>query len=238
MFATLAARLLDGLALDPADIVLDLGTGTGVVARLVAPAVRAVVGIDLSAAMLAQARGGRFVCADAHALPLPPAAFDVALAAFCFNETKPACAFAEAHRVLREGGRLALLEWGPADPLMLQVDETLAEFAPDAAAGFHAGMRRLAAARRPWDEAVADCGDLADLLRAVGFKAVACEEIVARVPFTDGDAFLRYALAWPPRRVEVEAMSARARFIRALRACLGAGALVWEPALFRAFATR
>lgn len=240
--APLTALLLESLSIHPTDRVLDIGAGVGELARRVAPRARHVTALDFSAPMLAQARREAaniaLTCADAHALPFPPAAFDVALAAFCLNETEPAAALAEARRVLRPGGRLALLEWGPADARTRLVDEVLAEHATDGAAGFQAEMRALAGWWRPWDEAVGSLADVAALLRAAGFTDVRCEEVVARLRFDDAGAFTRYALAWSPRRVEVDAMppARRAAFERALRAALGEGALVWEPALFRAVA--
>ncbi|MCZ7542326.1 MAG: hypothetical protein M5R40_01735 [Anaerolineae bacterium] len=137
-------------------------------------------------------------------------------------------------------GRLALLEWGPPDPLTRLVDETIAAYAVEEAGDFLAGMRELAAWWRPWDKAVEDCADIADLLRAAGFRAVACEAVIGRASFARAEDFIRYALAWSPRRAEVDAMPAPAReeCLAALRAQLGAGALTWAPPLFRASARR
>jgi arsenite methyltransferase len=103
----------------PGEAVLDLGCGAGfdifIAAQLVGPAGR-VVGVDLSAEMLAVAGAGRteagfpqieFHEAAVEALPFPDASFDVALSNGVLNliPDKPA-ALREIVRVLRPGGRL------------------------------------------------------------------------------------------------------------------------------------
>ncbi len=237
---TLAACLYARLTLRPDDRVIDIGTGAGAAARLAAEEARRVWGVDFSMAMLACARrapGAAYLCADAHALPFPDAAFTLAVSVFCFNETRPAAAFAEARRVLRPGGRIALLEWGPVDPLMAQIDDVLAMYAVAEASGpFHAAMRALAARVRSWDRVVSSGGDIVRLLRDAGFQEARCRPITGAVPFDSVDAFLGYALAWSPRRAELEAMPApvRARCLHHLRASVKETAPVWRPALLYA----
>jgi SAM-dependent methyltransferase len=247
VMAILAVGLLRCAQLGPADCVrvLDIGAGTGVVARLAAPHARHVTAVDFSGPMLAVARrqgpaGVAFVRADAHALPSRDAAFDVALANFCFSETCPAIVLAEAYRILRPGGRLALQDWGLPDALTAQVERTLAEYATTRSSGFQTEMRQLAAHERPWDQAVAAPQDIEALLLQAGFDGPCCRRIVASVPFATSQAFIDYILAWSTRRAEVEAMPASRRraFYRALRARLGEGALLWQPVLFRAYATK
>src|SRR5213076_1258701 len=91
---------------------VDLGTGTGLVANLVAPRVNPglVIGVDLSENMLSIARANKaknvqFVGMAAEHLVFRPATFDLvtmgqALAYFA----DPTTALAEANRVLRPGG--------------------------------------------------------------------------------------------------------------------------------------
>jgi ubiquinone/menaquinone biosynthesis C-methylase UbiE len=94
---------------------LDVGTGTGLVAA--AAAIEhgaAVVALDLSPAMLAHARarvgplGIPLVAADTAALPCRDESFDAATChlVLVFVD-RPAVALAELHRVLRPGGRVA-----------------------------------------------------------------------------------------------------------------------------------
>lgn len=112
----------------PGQLVLDVATGTGLVAR----ALRAryacrVVGLDQSADMLAAARDrdGLFagvVRARAERLPFRDASFDHVTFTYLLRYVDdPAATLRELARVLRPGGRLATVEFsvprGPAYPL-------------------------------------------------------------------------------------------------------------------------
>jgi len=119
-------RAVRALALSGRERVLDVCTGTGDLAMAALRAragARDVVGVDFAGAMLARARdkarraglGGRFHLAqgDATRLPLPAASVDAVMVAFGIrNVERPADALAEFRRVLRPGGRLAVLEFG------------------------------------------------------------------------------------------------------------------------------
>jgi demethylmenaquinone methyltransferase/2-methoxy-6-polyprenyl-1,4-benzoquinol methylase len=103
------------LDIGPADTVVDLGCGTGDMSELAAASGARVVGLDFAARMLAGARargiGAALLRADAAALPLRSGAATVVISAFTLrNFASIPGALAEAARVLRPGGRLALLE--------------------------------------------------------------------------------------------------------------------------------
>jgi demethylmenaquinone methyltransferase/2-methoxy-6-polyprenyl-1,4-benzoquinol methylase len=97
----------------PGSLVIDLACGTGDLAALAARAGARVVGVDFARAMLAHARGrgAVLVQADAAALPLRDARADAVTCGFALrNVSSIPQVLAEAARVLRPGGRLALLE--------------------------------------------------------------------------------------------------------------------------------
>ncbi len=96
--------------------VLDLASGDGVFAGLIAPHARSVTCVDISGAVINAARkrlsdigNVSFHEGDMHQLPFPPASFDhvFAMHALSFS-TDAAKLLAEAHRLLRPGGRLVL----------------------------------------------------------------------------------------------------------------------------------
>lgn len=111
-----ASRLVDLAAPEKGETVLDVGTGTGLVANLVAPRVEPgiVFGIDLSENMLAIARSRKtrnvqYIGMAAEHLVFRPATFDlVTMGEALAYLADPSTALAEANRVLRPGGRIAL----------------------------------------------------------------------------------------------------------------------------------
>ncbi len=92
--------------------VLDLACGTGDLTRLARRCGYHVVGSDLSAGMLAaNGTGTPLVEADGSRLPFADAAFDGLVCGYALrNFTDLAATLAECARVLRPGGRFAVLE--------------------------------------------------------------------------------------------------------------------------------
>jgi demethylmenaquinone methyltransferase/2-methoxy-6-polyprenyl-1,4-benzoquinol methylase len=99
----------------PGDRVLDVACGTGDLIELARARGAHVLGLDFAPGMLAVASrrglGAGLVCGDALVLPLADASVDAITCAFALrNFVAIAPFFAEAARVLRPGGRLAVLE--------------------------------------------------------------------------------------------------------------------------------
>jgi ArsR family transcriptional regulator len=103
--------------------VLDVGSGDGAVAEMIAPRAKALTCVDASDAMVlaAQKRLSRFdhvdvLKADMHDLPLPEGRFDqVLLLNVLVHSASPAKAIAEASRVLARGGNLVVVTLGAHD---------------------------------------------------------------------------------------------------------------------------
>ncbi len=127
-------RAVDALGLTGAERVLDVCTGTAdlameAVSRASGGAGQ-VVGVDFSGAMLEIGLGKvrraslasriHLVRGDATRLPLAGASFDAAMVAFGIrNVVDVGAGCRELHRVLRPGGRLAILEFGiPRVPVL------------------------------------------------------------------------------------------------------------------------
>jgi ubiquinone/menaquinone biosynthesis C-methylase UbiE len=108
----------------PGELILDIGTGPGLLALELVPQLAPgghVTGVDVSPDMLALAEQHRrrsphadlmtFRYGDATALPFADASFDKAVSTQVFEYVDDVDrALAEAHRVLRSGGRLLVLD--------------------------------------------------------------------------------------------------------------------------------
>ncbi len=124
----------EGLA-HPGEVALDIGTGTGVVARGLALRGLAVTGLDPSAALLGQATeldraAGvqvRHVQARVEEAMLPDASFDLVTAGQCWHWFDRPAAAARVRQWLRPGGRLVIahFDWLPLAGNMVEATETL-----------------------------------------------------------------------------------------------------------------
>ena len=119
------SQLLRRAGLGPGGRLLDVATGTGLVARealrLTQPG-GLVIGLDISAGMLAVARrqtGLALVQADAETLPIEDGGFDMVTMGYALRHVADLDrTFAEFRRVLRPDGVLVLMEIArPAGPV-------------------------------------------------------------------------------------------------------------------------
>jgi arsenite methyltransferase len=106
----------EALAVQPREKVLDIGSGPGLLAAELADEGADVLGVDPSESMLAMARRreiprATFETGDALSLPVADASFDAAVSTQVLEYVEDvADALREAHRVLRPGGRLLVLD--------------------------------------------------------------------------------------------------------------------------------
>ncbi len=115
--------------------VLDLGTGTGSLARLLAARGAVVTGLDPAEPLLEQARRLAredgleitFVTGEAERTGLPSAAFDVVTAGQCWHWFRAPEAAAEARRLLRPDGRIVIahFDWLPLPGNVVEATERL-----------------------------------------------------------------------------------------------------------------
>jgi demethylmenaquinone methyltransferase/2-methoxy-6-polyprenyl-1,4-benzoquinol methylase len=111
--------LVDEIPARPADRILDVATGTGMVAQALHDRYGcAVVGLDQSADMLsvARTRAGTYeaiVEGRAEELPFPDASFDHLTFTYLLRYVDdPAATMCEIARVVKPGGRVAMVEFG------------------------------------------------------------------------------------------------------------------------------
>lgn len=189
LFEQWGPRIAEAAAIKPGQDVLDVGCGTGVLARAAAermgPKGR-VVGLDPNEQMLAVARrkptAVTWQLGRAEALPFGDASFDAVVSQFAlmFFESK-ATAIAEMLRVLRPGGRLAIAVWDALErtPGYLVLTELLRELFGSEVAG---------AMRAPF--ALGDRHELQRLLAGAGADGIEVKTQPGNASFASVDAMI------------------------------------------------
>jgi len=186
--------MIDAIAPQPGQTVLELAAGPGETGFLAAELVRpggTLICSDLADAMLGVARARaaelgldhvEFRALDVEAIDLPVASVDAVLCRWgLMFAADPAAAMREIRRVLRPGGRLALAAWDDvhANPW---VDVLAAELD-------RRGIQPRAAAREPGGFAFAPPGRLRGLLEDAGFAELVVEPLVLAFAYPDADAW-------------------------------------------------
>ncbi|MCI0713540.1 MAG: methyltransferase domain-containing protein [Chloroflexi bacterium] len=221
-FAPMAANLISWIEPQGHEHVLDIGTGTGIAARLIATEVQSVIGVDFSARMIAIARemavmndhaNVLFIQADAHHLPFTSESFDLVVASFGFNTTDPRQSLPEAYRMLVPGGRLCFQEWGALHEFDNIISEVFRQYSVDEddAGEELLSFRDFFAVERPWYEDLQNEEDFVMDLTDYGFRDIWVKEYQPVKVQMTVEEFIQYKTAWTPARVELAAMDSSAR---------------------------
>lgn len=186
-----AAPLLRAANVEAGSRLLDVGTGSGVVAAIAHEMGADVVAIDFSEPMLVEARrvvpDVEFRTASADNIPFGEASFDAVVANVVLHHLgEPDRALDEAHRVLTDGGRIACTVWAAPDTL-----EAFGLFF--AAVEEHAGSAEL-----PHGPlfGVTDDETLSSLFTTAGFSDVEIETIETTWKMPTIDPLLRAFGTW------------------------------------------
>ena len=201
MFARWADRLIDATDFESDDRVLDVGCGTGIVARRLtdrAGGAGTVVGLDINEKMLELAETTaaksqleiEWWHGDATDLPFSDGTFDVVLCQQALQfVTDPSAAFQEMHRVLNPGGRVAASVWRPLkyNPGYVELAEALER---------HVGDDAEAMMRSPFPEWTGE--DLGTLGRDAGFSESLLTIEIGSMRYPSVEEFVRREAASSP----------------------------------------
>lgn len=179
--------LIDTAGITPADEVLDVACGPGLVACEVARVARHVTGVDLTPAMIDQAKARQqslglanvsWQVGDAQPLPFPDGAFSRVITRYTFHHfADPAGVFAEMVRVCKPGGRVTVCDVFTSSPEQAERYDRLEKHRDPS----HTHALLLA-------EMDALFGRLADVRRAFFRYPVKVEELLSRSFPEDGGA--------------------------------------------------
>jgi ubiquinone/menaquinone biosynthesis C-methylase UbiE len=189
MFAAPARDLVAALDLPNAATVLDVGTGSGIVAAtaLAAAGPRTlVIGLDPSLKMLGATRESgvsRVVAAVVPGLPFPDASFDRVLAGFVLSHV-PSCqaALHDMARVLRPGGKLGFTAWGAGSDEFRDLWDSLAESFVDPDL-----LRAAVKTALPWEDWLTDPSNLRAAMLEAGVAVIEVRETSYPVHITIAD---------------------------------------------------
>ncbi|HUC12433.1 MAG TPA: methyltransferase domain-containing protein [Stellaceae bacterium] len=191
----LARALIAWAGVGEGDRVLDVGCGTGSLARALAarPEPAAIVGLDIAAPYIAFARSrtddprASYICGDAVALDLPERSFDRAYSLLALNfMSDPARALAGMRRVTRPGGVVAAAIWDFPGGLVYQ------RIFWDTAAALDPTADRARA--RHYSSRLTGPGELVAAFAAAGLGSVEGCSLTIRMEYCD------FADYWEPIR--------------------------------------
>lgn len=182
MFAAPARDLVERMELGSAESLLDVGTGSGVVARA-ASACPVVVGVDPSLGMVRVARQSgvaHAAVATAPGLPFADGSFDRVAAGFVLSHIGGyEDALRDMVRVLQPGGMAGATAWGELRNEYRDVwGEVLERFVD------RDELRTATQTALPWEEWLAGEGNLRDALARAGLRAVTAERMEYPIPMT------------------------------------------------------
>jgi SAM-dependent methyltransferase len=210
--------------------VMDLATGTGLIARKFASTDASIVGVDNSFGSLLTARelssgGIPFIAGDAHSLPFMDGSFDLVTCVLSLSHfSRVSTALAEIRRVLSAEGWFLAAAWG-AEKKDLSIS-----------AAFGVIERYLEDDSDPSEDTIdeetwANADHGCDALRQASFVNVQAITLTLSGSYRDAIAAVDWALAWPlvQTRIDVLGFIDQERLrLEAISSVNGVNELSWQ----------
>ncbi|MDX6415236.1 MAG: hypothetical protein QOH23_2646 [Gaiellaceae bacterium] len=184
--------VLDLVHAGPGVSILEVGCGSGTALRLAADRGAHVTALDAAPAMVEHARrripGADVRVGDLQFLPYDDESFDAVLGFNAFQYAADAAeALQEAYRVLRSGGLVAAMVWGPAEECDLSAYlAALGTLLPPPPPG------------APGPFALSEPGALRSLVEGAGFEVALIADAAAAYAYPDEETALRALLSAGP----------------------------------------
>lgn len=187
--------------------VLDLATGTGLIARGMREFTQAVVGIDISLGMLVRAQhlaAGEipFILGDGHCLPFREQCFDIVTCGISLSHFSDIPkALEEVKRVLRPGGSFITSAWGSEgeNPSKAAAIEVRRRFLKEREVLYGGSF-----SEEMWEDVEQGC----EVLRQAGFTDVQVRTQSLCGEYRNPSEAVETALAWPLTRYRIAQMDA------------------------------
>ncbi len=216
--------------------VLDMGTGTGLLAFMIAPTIGKdgyILGVDVSQGMLSVAKRKatqhnfanlEFKLMDNTTLQLADSEFDLAVSSFGLPPFNADKAISEAYRILKRGGLFVFDEWVPSGPSRPGeiFEETLGKFRTSKPSERLVTIRDAASYRGRGFKKVWDGITVQGWLKRAGFNRVETFKRSYSEHYTSVEEYFQYQAAWWTVDAELQEMSPETReeFFEALKKAL------------------
>jgi SAM-dependent methyltransferase len=202
ILAPMTEQIVKLARLNGQELVLDLATGTGLIARALAGFAASIIGADVSLGVLRRAYGQSrgaipFVVGDAHRLPFREQRFDLVTCGLSLSHfSDVSAALGEVHRLLRSGGRLITSAWGSGgeNPCKAAAVEVRRRFLSDREAALGGALNE-----EMWADVQRGC----EALRGAGFVTVQVKTSSLSGEYRNHAEALETALAWPITRYRI-----------------------------------
>lgn len=202
ILAPMADEIVGLAELKGREQVLDLATGTGLIARAVAEFADSVVGIDMAYGVLVMARAVtageiQYVTCDARGLAFRNRCFDLVTCGLSLSHFSDiSAALAEIRRVLRSQGRFVTSAWGSEgeSPSKTAAVEVRNRFLEDRAVAFEGTF-----GEDVWEDVERGC----QALHKAGFADIQVKTRQLTGEYRNHSDAVETALAWPLTRYRI-----------------------------------